>query len=242
MCLEASRRNVDHAGTQERDHVVGGDRPAEEETLGVRAAEPTERLGLCLRLDAFGDGPDAELARQSDHRGHERPTRTAGGVEVLDELAIDLEPVDREIDEVAHRCVGGAEIVDEHPEPTLAEGLEAPAYGLGIANQLRLRKLHGDPPDAHPGSRHRRRDVAGEPRVRELARGHVDVDHERTAQQALVLPGAGLADRLPEDPAAKRNDEARLLGQADERSREQQAARRVGPADQGLEPDDPAAR
>ena len=67
MCLEASRRNVDHAGTQERDHVVGGDRPAEEETLGVRAAEPTERLGLRLRLDAFGDRPDAELARQSDH-------------------------------------------------------------------------------------------------------------------------------------------------------------------------------
>src|SRR4029078_6057647 len=55
-------------------------------------------------------------------------------------------------------------------------------------------------------------------------------------------PLGDLAAALADDPAADVDDEADLLGQRDERRRHEQAALRVGPADERLDGDRAARR
>ena len=61
-------------------------------------------------LDPFGDGFNAEMARQIDQRAHEEAVvgRTR---DVLNEGAVDLDDVDAEAAQAAKRGVAGAEIV-----------------------------------------------------------------------------------------------------------------------------------
>src|SRR5207244_1092672 len=68
----------------------------------------------------------------------------------------------------------------------------------------------------------------------ELMRGHV---HRNTYAGPLISPRRGLAAGLSENPAADRHDQTNLLGHGDEAVREDDASRRVAPADQGLDAD-----
>src|SRR5256885_298105 len=70
-----------------------------------------EELQLLLRLDAFGDDLEPELAA---HRDDGRADRGVIRVppEIRHERAVDLERLDREMLEVRERGVAGAEIVD----------------------------------------------------------------------------------------------------------------------------------
>ena len=87
-----------------------------------------------------------------------------------------------------------------------------------------------------------RRDGRDEIRHRELARRQVDAHHEVARRRVAALPLADLLARGLEHPAADRQDEARLLGERDERQRRHDAAGRVEPAQERLHADDPAGR
>ncbi len=68
----------------------------------------------------------------------------------------------------------------------------------------------------------------------ELARREVDVDAQGDAVAVGLTPGAGLAYRLLQDPAAQRDDQAGVFGERDEAVGAQDAVLRVQPADEGL--------
>jgi hypothetical protein len=157
------------------------------------------------------------------------------------ELSVDLQTVDREGDQVAHRRIARSKVVDHHLEPALAQRRQPATDRLRVLDELGLREFHGDPPGAHSCPGDCRGDVVGKARVLDLPGGHVDVDHDGAAKEALPLPAVDLADHLTKDPAPDRNDQSTLLGEADELPREQQTAAGVPPAKECLETDDRAA-
>ena len=81
--------------------------------------------------------------------------------------------------------------------------------------------------------------LVDEVRLDELAGGQVDRHDERRAGRAAT-PGDRLATGGLEHPASERADQPGLLGHRDERERRDEAAGRVLPADERLEPDDAA--
>ena len=78
--------------------------------------------------------------------------------------------------------------------------------------------------------------LIGEVLEQELGGGDVDAHAQRLERRAV--PAGELSDGLLEHPCADRVDQPRLLGDRDELPRGDRAARRVVPADQGLDPDD----
>ena len=71
-------------------------------------------------LDALGDGPQPEDARELDDRGGERRLLAAVG-DAVDERLVDLEDVDREAADVVQRRVAGAEVVDRELDAELLQ-------------------------------------------------------------------------------------------------------------------------
>src|SRR5207244_11979114 len=79
----------------------------------------------------------------------------------------------------------------------------------------------------------------GDDRVRlELANGEVDADRERLLAREALVDDNALAARRVQDPAANRDDQARLLGERDELERRDVPAGRVPPAQERLDAGD----
>ena len=78
-------------------------------------------------------------------------------------------------------------------------------------------------------------------RLGELLAGQVDADRQALAVGVLGVPALHLAAGLAQDPLADLDDQAGLLGAADELAGHDEAAGRVVPAQQRLEAGDPLA-
>ena len=99
------------------------ERPREQEALTRVAVGALQVLELGQVLDALAEGLEVERLAQVDEGLDERG-RLLGGGDALDEGAVDLERVDRELTQVGERAVAGAEVVDGDPD---AERLESRA-------------------------------------------------------------------------------------------------------------------
>ena len=99
---------------------IGGHRAGEQEPLRVVAAELLEPLVLCGPFDPLGDAAEVEHAGQADDRGRESALPIVA-VNAVDEPLVDLEDVDRQLEDVAQRRVPGAEVVDRDPDAELAQ-------------------------------------------------------------------------------------------------------------------------
>jgi hypothetical protein len=100
-----------------------------------------------------------------------------------------------------------------------------------------LGQLELDRPERGPGARQHAGDGRHRVRVLQGASGHVDGHGQLEAQLGPAAPlPAGLGQHLEVDL----DDQARPLGQGDEGVGGEQPPDRVGPADQGLGPDQPA--
>ena len=66
---------------------VGGDRPAEQETLRMIAFVPAQPIELIQRLHAFGDRLCTDLSRESDDQTQHRTRRG----QLLNETSIELD-------------------------------------------------------------------------------------------------------------------------------------------------------
>lgn len=94
----------------------------------MECAEPVGLLGL---FDAFGDDLEVEdVCEVDDGLGDS----AVGGrvVEVGDELAVDLEDVDRESAQLAEGAVAGAEVVDGQADSEPFELLEDGDHRVGV--------------------------------------------------------------------------------------------------------------
>src|SRR5688572_9994524 len=131
------------------------------------------------------------------------------------ERSVDLELVDLERVQVAERRVTGAEIVDRQPEaegPQLADALDRLE---ALREQRALGDLEGEIPCLHAGPGEGGDDHGHETGVAELPSREVHVQAQ-VRPVVADLPGADAATALRDDPAADRQDLARLLGKLDE--------------------------
>src|SRR5690606_16447929 len=120
-----SRDQLDLLARGELDEPVRAQRCAEEIALHGLAARAADERELGLRLDAFGDDVEAELARDADDSLVQAPTPLV--VAAGKQRAVDLQLAERETREVRKVRVSRAEVVDGqlHPHPAdLLEGLD----------------------------------------------------------------------------------------------------------------------
>ena len=192
---------------------------------------------LPLRLDPFGDHPDAEAVRQADDRGDDRAVLLAD-LEVGDEAAVDLERVDRELLEVGERGVAGPEVVDGDPYADGAERRQHLDGEDGVLHGRALGDLDLEVARVEAGLLEDAADARRQAALLELQRRQVDGE----AQVGLAggVPGHRLLAGAAQRPLADRHDQARLFRHRDEGVGRHQAAARVLPAQQRLDPGDAA--
>lgn len=92
------------------------------ESLGVVDAEPAQELERGLVLHALGDRGSPEAAGHFDDRLYGHPVGRGAG-DLLDELAVDLERVERQVLQVVEGPESRPEVI-EHD--LAAEGGESP--------------------------------------------------------------------------------------------------------------------
>ena len=195
------------------------------------SASASRLLGV---LDAFGDGFEVERFGELHDRVDE-PVALVVADDVVDEPLVDLEDVDRELGERGERRVAGAEVVDGDPHAGAAEFVEGGDDAAGLAGEDRLGDLEGERGRVELGACERVGDMFGEAGVRELQSGGVDRDAAARSRGEPVVPSPGLSARLEEHRAAEIDDEARVLGERDERVGRDEPSRRVLPAGERFE-------
>ena len=112
-------------------------RPAEQEALHGLAAGGPQHRRLVLRLDALGDRVDAERPRQADDR-RDDGARAGVGIDAADEGAVDLQLLEREVDEVAEVGIAGAEIVDGDRDAHVGKLLQDHRRALAVLHHRRF--------------------------------------------------------------------------------------------------------
>ena len=186
--------------------VLVQERPgaAEQVALGGVAPEAAELGELVLRLDTLGDHTDVEGAGDADDGRGDAPALRR--VEVLDELARQLEAVDGEGGEARQRRVAGAEVVDPDVGADLAQSAED-RLGLLVVDHGRLGDLDDQLAGGEAEAFDQRRHLLCEAPV-ELADRDV---HAHAGVECRCVRRAEF-----EDLAAEAADQAGLLGEPDE--------------------------
>ena len=182
----------------------------------------------------------SRLCAEADDRAGDRRLALVEA-DPRDERAVDLEHVDRERGEVAQRGVAGAEVVDGEPDAELLELAHPLGDGVGdragsaVSVSSSTSRSGGEPALVERPARRRR--PGRSPRTARSEKLTLSV----SSASALVLARqrAACMQAASQDPAPEREHQAAVLGDRDELAGQQQAAGRVLPADQRLDPDQP---
>ncbi len=222
-------------GGPHRDLVdrLGRPRFCEQKALHLVAAGEPQQHALLVGLDAFGQHFHAERMAERDDRLDDG-AGMAGGAQRADEGAVDLDLAEREFLQVAQARIAGAEIVERDAHPERAQRFE-PLQGL-------LRVVDQNP-FGHFEDDARRRDAAlgddGGDQIDQLA--VADLDRRQVHRHGQVRPAHAIGQRAAQHEFAELGHQAALLGERNEDRRPDGAARRMGPAQQRLDPDHGAA-
>ena len=105
--------------TEEGVDGFGAHGPRQVVTLGGVGPELAYLLEAPLVFDALGDDLESETPADVDGRGKQA---AAAGVEVIDEVPVDLDAVERQVVEGLEGCVAAAEVVqlDAYANPAQA--------------------------------------------------------------------------------------------------------------------------
>src|SRR5690606_4484214 len=218
--------------------LVRGAWVAVEVSLGEVAAQLGDQARLGERLDAFGHHLQAERVGQLDH-ARDNDQVLALAADLVDELAVDLDVVDRQVADLSERRVTHAEVIQRDANAARVQRLQAGAGLLGVAHHVGL----GDLEDQLLGGAvaelaQQAVDKFDQVRLVELARRNVDADGQR---QPAVAPTARLAAGFARDPAVEADDQAGLLGDRNDVGRRHQATLGMFPAHQRFVALEPAA-
>ena len=186
---------------------------------------------------AFGDDLHAEVAGEAEDGLDDGEAVVVLG-HTGDEGAIDLEQIEGETMQVAERGEAGAEVVDAEADAKRFElGEDADGvFGVGHADALGDLETEGVGIDA--GVVEDLLDLLDEVGSSELPCGEIDADRERLRARELLVPAVHGAAGLAEDPGVEEEDEAGVLGDADELVGIDELGGGLAPADEGLEADD----
>lgn len=203
----------------------------DEVALTLVATLRLEAVELGLGLDSLTGGPHAQAGAQPDHCP-DNETGIGCRRDVAHERLVDLNLVEGKAAQVAQGRVARAEIVHGDADPEAPQGVQGRQGGDVVLEQDRLRDLEFEALGPKPAGRQGLAHGGDDDFVAELHRRDVDRDLD------AVGPAHGLLAGGFQAPGAQRHDETDLLGDGDEFARRDEAARRVDPAHQGLEPAD----
>ena len=111
-----------------------------------------DQFELLVGLDAFDHDRHAEVGRQPRHAAQQRQRPVA--VDSLQEGAVDLHLLQREVMQVAQARIAGAEIVERNPHAERMQLRQHVVRQLRVPQQRRLRDLDFEPVCRQPlGSR-----------------------------------------------------------------------------------------
>ena len=165
------------------------------------------------------------------------------GTEAVDERPVNFDGVEREALQVAERRIADAEVVDRQIEPERLETCEGPLEVVDVLHEDALGQLEAKVGGIDTSASQDVGDEDCDVRRTQLGDRHVDCDGELGRQRpAVTLPTGQVLARLLEYPCTDRNDQAGLLGDGDEVSRNDQTVVRVLPPQQGLDADHQAGR
>ncbi len=205
------------------------------------APQVDEPIELLLRLDALGDGHQAQAVGQSDDGAHDR-VGVGAGPEAGDEAPIDLDAVDREALEVGQRRVPRPEVVDVQAQAQRPELGEHRPAGCHVGHEHTLGDLQRDGRRVGPATLECTSHERHQTGVDQLAGREVDRDGRARSPGGSVGPATGLRARLLEDVGADGHDEAVLLGERDEVERRHDAVVWAVPSHERLDTVDLARR
>ena len=202
------------------------------EALHVVGAELGEQFHRLEVLDPLGDALHPEVVRQLDDRLQDRDVgRMRAGA--LDEGAVDLQRIGRQVAQVAEGRVAGAEVVERDlraqrlrpvdEAPRVLQVVQRHALGDFQAQQRRRQRVR---------RQHRER-VLDEALVVQRAAAQVDADEVggREARPVLLDPD----QRLLEDPAVDGRHAPVVVGRADDLARRNHVVVAVAHPQQDLE-------
>src|ERR1700719_138487 len=213
-------------------------RTAEIISLSVSAAGGKEKVRLSLSLHALGYNLNTKLLGKANCGAHHCCIARIG-CDLEDELLREFQPVDGVYRQIFQRGITGSKIVDCDSDSELPKAFERVAMLLRDLHQHSFRKLDFDAarlnvPPCQTGGNFKRQ--VGRPF--ELNAGNIHGEEFRC--DSLIAPPLELAATLLEHPMSERDDCPCPLRDRDENRRHDEAARRVVPANQRLQPDDSA--
>ena len=176
--------------------LLGRHRRTEPKALDAIAAELDEGVALDLELDAFGDHAELERVSERDD-GRDHGARSWIARDGIDERLVDLQVVDREVAQVAHRRIAGSEVVDRQAHAHLTQVVERRAGRTGGRHERALGDLEDQSARRHPAPEQGVLHGLDEGPVLDLAGRDVD----RHAQ-LLIVPARELRAGRAQDPAA----------------------------------------
>ena len=175
-------------------------RPARRRPSGGRRGSPGRSVQPSALSSASCSGrsmPSATVCRSSSRPrpSSARVRRASASLGRGDELAVELEDVDREAAQVAPPRVAGADVVERQAHAEVLEREERGGGGVEVGGQLGLGELEDEQRRVDAGVLDRGGDVVDQVRVLELVGREVDRDGQRLAVAGQVLELGGLAAR-----------------------------------------------
>ena len=150
---------------------------------------------------------------------------------LADEAAVDLELVEHGLVQIADRRIAGAEIVERDADAERAQALQHIEGRAIVAEEHAFGDFELDPVAGQLVAGERLADDVRQRRRDDLLGADVERDGDR------FRPGRGGAAGFVDHPVADRRHEPAFLGDRDEDVGRDEAALRMIPADQRLEPD-----
>src|SRR5690606_5768549 len=203
------RRDVLAEMTEKRGGLSKGNRARIVLALSERAAHAVELLSLLACLDAFGNDPHAELSGDLD-QGADDGLAAAIIAQALDKGLVNLDQIDRELQQVGERRVASAEIIECDEHMLLAEPLDTcrDAAVAAAAHEDRFADLKHEVFQGHVLAGEGGSDARVEVATVKVGRG--DVDADMLKGNAAIQPYAQIYRDGVHDRVGHHVGEARL--------------------------------
>jgi len=134
------------------------------------------------------------------------------GAEAVNERAIDLEHLDREVAQRPERRIAGPEVINRQRHTELLKFAQDGTRPDFVGHHDRLGDLQVQATRRKPCFAQHSCDLVSQAGFLELAAGEVDAHTDVTGSRPTILPGAQLATGLVQRPGSDRNDQPRLFG------------------------------
>src|SRR5690554_1307654 len=242
MACRGDQRRVERLGpgsdrvavlllTHPGDQLVKAHGAGEVVALEYIAAVAPEQFELFAVLHALGHHRHAQLAGGGDDAAADGGVLAVGD-DIVDEVAVDLDAIHRQILEIAEAGIAGTEVVDAGGDAHPLEGVQGLDGGVAVAHEDALGELELQAAGGQGSALEDIPQGGEESRTVELQRRQVDgypMVEQPQVQQLSGIP-AGLGD----DPVTQVHDLPGFLGDGNEPGRRDEPLDRMAPAYQGL--------